>query len=61
MDNHANIHYLGKNCRLISFTLEECSITLFLSEYSKVTIVPSCAGATAYTLTSGEAIILLFD
>ena len=60
MDNHADTHCLGKNCRPISFTSEECSVAPFLSEYSEVTNVPIGTGATAYTLTSGEVIILLF-
>ena len=60
MDNHADMYYLGKNYRPISFMSEECSVTPFLSEYSKVINVLICIAATAYTLTSGEVIILLF-
>ena len=48
MNNYANTHCLGENCRSISFMSKECSITLFLSEFSKVTNIPICVGATAY-------------
>ena len=60
MDNHADTHCFGCNFRPLSWTGEECSVAPFLAEYTEQEDIPICTGATAYTLLSGEVIILVF-
>ena len=35
MDNHDDTHCFGVKMSPISFTLEECTVTVFLEEYSE--------------------------
>ena len=60
IDNHADTHCFGKNFRPISFTSEVCTVSPFLSEYKEPLGVPICTSSTAFTLDSGEVIILIF-
>ena len=60
MDNQADTHYFGAKFRPISFTLEECTVSQFLPEYSEQINVPIWTSVTAFTLDSGEVVILEF-
>ena len=60
MENHADTRCFGANFRPISFTLEECTVSLFLPEYVEQINVPFCKGVTALTLDLGEVVILEF-
>ena len=60
MDSHADTHCFGRNFRPIHWTGQECSVAPFLSEYSQQENIQICTGATAFTLDTGEVIILLF-
>ena len=60
IDNHADTTCFGKNFRVISFTSEVCSVSLYLSEYDSITDIPICNAATAVDLNSAETIILEF-
>ena len=60
MDNHADTHCFGRNFRPIYWTGQECTVAPFLAEYSEQCNIRICTGATAYTLPSGEVIILQF-
>ena len=60
MDNHADIHFFGRNIRPISFSSEEFMVAPLLAEYSEQVTIPICTGATSYTMESGEFIILIF-
>ena len=58
--NHADTHYFGANFWTISFTSEECNVSLFLLEYTEQLNIPICTGFTALTLDSGAVEILEF-
>ena len=60
IDSHADTHCFGRNFRPIHWTGQECSVAPFLSEYSQQENIQICTGATAFTLDTGEVIILLF-
>ena len=50
----------GRNIWPLSFISAECMVAPLLAEYSKQLNIPICAGATSYTMESGEIIILIF-
>ena len=60
IDNHADTHCFGHNFRPMHWTGQECSVAPFLAEYSEQINIQICTGATAYTLETGEMVILLF-
>ena len=60
VDSHADTHCFGRNFRPIHWSGQECSVAPFLSEYSQQENIQICTGATAFTLDTGEVIILLF-
>ena len=60
IDSHADTHCFGQNFRPISWTGQECTVAPFLAEYSEQEHIQICTGATAYTLETGEVIILIF-
>ena len=60
VDSHADTHCFGRNFRPIFWTGHECSVAPFLVEYLEQVNIPICTGAMAYTLVSGEVVILVF-
>ena len=58
MENHANTHCFGSNFRSISLTLEECTTSPFLPEYTEQVNRPIRTSVTSLELDSGEVIIL---
>ena len=60
VDSHADTHCFGRNFRPIHWTGQECSMAPFLSAYSQQENIQICTGTTAFTLDTGEVIILLF-
>ena len=60
IDSHADTHCFGRNFRPLSWTGQECSVAPFLAEYSEQVNIPICTGTTAYTLETGETVILVF-
>ena len=60
IDNHADTHYFGENLIPFAWSVLECEVSPFLEEYDIIYCVPVCAGATAYTSTDGNTIILIF-
>ena len=60
MNNHADPHGIGANFRPISFTLEECTVSTFLSECADQLNMMICIGVTALTIRSGEVEIIEF-
>ena len=60
IDSHADTHCFGRNFRPMHWIEKEYSVSPFLAEYSEQINIQICTGATAYSLESGEMIILLF-
>ena len=60
MDNFADTRCFGANFRPISFTLEECTMSLFLPEFTEQINVPIFTGVTSLTIDSGEVVIVEF-
>ena len=60
IDSHADTHCFGQNFRVLHWTGQECTVAPFLAEYSEQQNIQICTGATAYTMESGEVIILIF-
>ena len=60
MYNHADTHCFGANFKIISLTLEECTVSQFITEYLEQMNIPICTGVTASKLYSGEVLILEF-
>ena len=60
IDSHADTHCFGQNFRPVTWTGHECSVSPFLAEYSEQMNIKICTGATAYTLDTGEVVILIF-
>ena len=59
MNSHAGTHCFGRNFCPISSTGQECSVAPFLPEYSEQENVPICTGAAAYTMDTGEVVIMI--
>ena len=60
IDNHADTHCFGKKIIPFSWSGLVCSVSPFLQEYGSVEDIEICSGATAYTTSLGETIILIF-
>ena len=60
IDNHADTHCFGKNFVPFMWTGLVCTVSPFLSEYKSLDDVRICSGATAFTTTDGEVVILIF-
>ena len=53
IDNHDDTHFFGANFRPISFTLDECTVSSFLPEYTEQVDTPICNAVNVLTIDSG--------
>ena len=60
IDNHADTHCFGKNCRRLSLSDLMFSVSPFLSRYTNTDNVEICTAATAWTIHTGQVYILVF-
>ena len=60
MDNHADTHGFGRNIRVYLTTSKMCTVSPFLTEYSKRLDVPIVTSATAFDLENGSGVVIIF-
>ena len=60
IENYADIHCFGRKILPISFTYKQFPLSLLLEKYPEQMNTPICSAENAYTLGSGETVILVF-
>ena len=60
MDNHADMHVVGRNFKVYFMKSKRCTVSPFLTEYSGQLGVPIVTGANTVDLKKGYTVVLIF-